>query len=74
MTEQALNLESLIGKVDRDLLVQGMQALHAQRIAAWNSQNAFAFRTGQAALNQAAFGIEEAANMLRRLGAGPGSL
>jgi len=65
-----LDLTPLVGKADRDLLVQGMQALHTQRVAAWNAQNAYANRTGQIALGQAAFGIDEAAAMLRRMGAG----
>lgn len=70
---EELDLTNLIGKADRDLLVQGIQALHAQRVAAWNSQNAFAHRTNQVVLNQAAFGIDEAVQMLRRLGAAPSS-
>ncbi len=69
----ALDLESLVGKADRDLLVHGMQALHAQRLAAWNSQNAFALRTGQVAVDRSAFGLDEASDMLRRLGAAPSS-
>ena len=72
MTE--LDLNTWLGQADRDLLVQGVQALHAQRVAAWNSQNAHANLTGQVALNPGAFGIDEAASMLRRLGAGPSVL
>ncbi len=60
-------------KADRDLLVQGMQALYAQRLAAWNSQNAYASRTGQVVFNRAAFGLDEAYDMLSRLGAAPSS-
>lgn len=70
----AMNLEELVGKADRDLLVQALQALHAQRVSAWNAQNAYANRTGQAPLNADVFGIDEAAAMLRRLGAGPSVL
>lgn len=69
--EAQLDLEKLVGKADRDLLVQGMQALHDQRVAAWKSQNAHAQLTGQMTLNQEAFGIDHAAAMLRRLGASP---
>jgi hypothetical protein len=69
-----LDLATLIGQADRELLVQGMQALHAQRVAAWNAQNSYAHKAGQVALNQAAFGIDETAAMLRRLGAGPSVL
>jgi hypothetical protein len=71
---ETLDLAGLVGQEDRDLLVQGMQALHAQRVAAWNAQNAYANRSGQVALNSAAFGIDEAARMLRRLGSAPSSL
>lgn len=69
-----LDLAALMGQADRDLLVQGMQALHAQRVAAWSAQNSYAHRSGQVALNQAAFSIDEAVTMLRRLGAGPSIL
>lgn len=69
-----LDLERLIGKADRDMLVHGMQALHEQRVAAWKSQNAYARSTGQVVLDQAAFGIDAAASMLQRLGAAPSSL
>jgi hypothetical protein len=71
---EQLDLEALIGKADRDLLVQGMQALHSQRLAAWHAQNAFANRVGQPAIDQASFGLDEAAQMLRRLGAAPSVL
>lgn len=70
-TMAKLDLEKLIGKADRDLFVLGMQALHAQRVAAWNAQNAHAHLTGQTALNAVAFGLDAAAAMLRRLGAAP---
>lgn len=66
-----LDLTAWLGQADRDLLVQAVQALHAQRVAAWHSQNAHANLVGQVALNPGAFGIDEAAAMLRRIGAAP---
>jgi len=58
-----LDLESPVGNSDSDLVVQGMQAPHAQQVGASSARNAYARRTEQTALNQATFGIDEAATM-----------
>lgn len=65
---------ALLATTGRDLLVRALQALHRERVAAYNAQNSFAYSSGQTALNEAAFGIAEVVAMLRAAGAAPNSL
>lgn len=68
-----IDLASLVGQEDRDLLVTGMQALWRERVAAWNTASNFAAQHDREAPDREAFGIDEASEMLRRLGAAPSS-
>lgn len=65
---------ALLASTGRNLLIRGLQALHRERVAAYNAQTSYACGSGQAALNEAAFGIAEVAAMLRAAGAAPSSL
>lgn len=69
-----LDLKDVVGKADRDLLVAGLQALHRERVGAWNAQCAFAFRMGREPMPRESFGIDEVVGLLRRIGSGPGTV
>lgn len=66
-----LNLEALVSASDRDLLIAGLQALHRERVAAWNSAISVAILAGREQPGWEVFGLAEAAEMLRRVGAAP---
>lgn len=60
----------LIGSApERDLLVTALQALHRERVAAWNAQTSWANQNGHEALQSNAFGIDQVSTALRRIGA-----
>lgn len=66
-----LDLETVVGKADRDLLVSG---LHRVRVGAWNAQCAFAFRMGGVPMPRESFGIDEVVGLRRCIDAGPGTV
>ena len=78
MSNEPLDLVRLVGQEDRDLLVTALQALWRERVAARKSVAAVSQLSPHAQnsfdliLNSdAVFGIHEAAQMLRRVGAAP---
>lgn len=71
--EEKLDLNALVDAKDRTLLVAGLQALWRERVAARNSMESVASINGQPLANDAMFGIDEVAAMLRRVGAAPAS-
>ncbi len=78
MNNAPLDLVSLVGREDRDLLVVALQALWRERVAARNAISVVAQLdpAEQKPIflvegNEAFFGIEVVAQMLRRVGAGP---
>lgn len=68
-----LDLKALVGDADRTMLVAGLQALHRERVAAWNAALSVAIIRNEKQLDRAQFGIDEVAGMLRRVGAAPSS-
>jgi hypothetical protein len=72
MTDE-LDLRELVSESDRSLLVAGLQALYRERNAAWNAAISVAILRGQKQPEAELFGLEEAAAMLRRVGAAPSS-
>lgn len=73
MTNQ-LDLKALVGDQDRTILVAGLQALHRERVAAWNAATSVASIRGEMPPSMEPFGLDEAAEMLRRVGAAPSSI
>lgn len=71
--ESELDLKSLVTEADRTLLVAGLQALHRERVAAWNAAVSVAIIRGEKQPAMELFGIDEVATMLRRVGAAPSS-
>lgn len=77
MRKDPIDLTSLIGQEDRDFIVVALQALWRERVAARNACEAVSHTTPheQKAFDlvngEALFGIEAAAQMLRRVGAAP---
>lgn len=71
--ENELDLKALVGESDRTMLVAGLQALHRERVAAWNAAVSVAIirNAKQPGIEQ--FGIDEVSEMLRRVGAAPSS-
>lgn len=74
MSNEPIDLTDMVGKEDRDLIVTAMQALHRERVSAWNSATSYAHQHGMDAPGMELFGINEAATMLRRIGAAPAPL
>lgn len=70
----SLDLKALVGEADRTILVAGLQALHRERVAAWNAATSVANIRGELAPGMEPFGLDEAAEMLRRVGAAPSSI
>lgn len=64
-------LTVLLSRPGRDLVVTGLQALHRERVAAWNAASVVAFSRDQAAPDMEMFGLDEVSDMLRKLGAAP---
>lgn len=71
--ENELDLKAFVGEADRTLLVAGLQALHRERVAAWNAAVSVAIIRGEKQPGMELFGIDEASTMLRRVGAAPSS-
>lgn len=69
--ENELDLKALVGEADRTLLVAGLQALHRERVAAWSAATSVAIIRGEKQPAMELFGIDEAAAILRRVGAAP---
>lgn len=69
MRNEPLDLAALVGQEDRDLLVTALQALWRERVAA-RAAVASVAQVGAPVADEA-FGIEEVATMLRRVGAAP---
>lgn len=68
-----IDLSALVGEADRTILVAGLQALHRERRAAWNSAVSVAILRGKPQPARELFGLDEASEMLRRVGAAPSS-
>lgn len=71
--DNELNLRALVSEDDRTLLVAGLQALYRERAAAWNAAISVAILRGQQQPARELFGLDEASEMLRRVGAAPSS-
>lgn len=69
--EKELDLKALVGEADRTMLVAGLQALHRERVAAWNAAVSVAIIRNEKQPAMEQFGLDEVAGMLRRVGAGP---
>ena len=68
-----LDLKTLVGEADRTILVAGLQALHRERLAAWNAAISVAIIRGDEQPARELFGLSEVSGMLRRVGAAPSS-
>ncbi|MBA9846586.1 hypothetical protein [Ralstonia pickettii] len=68
-----LDLRAVIGEADRALLVAGLQALLRERLAAYNTAVSVAILRGEPHPPREMFGLDEANNILRRVGAAPSS-
>jgi hypothetical protein len=68
-----LDLRALVSDEDRTLLVAGLQALHRERVAAYNAAVSVAIIRGDQQPGRELFGLSEASDMLRRVGAAPSS-
>lgn len=71
--ENELDLKALVSGADRTMLVAGLQALHRERVAAWNAAVSVAIIRNEKPPAMEQFGIDEVAGMLRRVGAAPSS-
>jgi len=71
--DNELDLRTLVSKDDRTLLVAGLQALYRERTTAWNAAVSVAILRGQEHPARELFGLDEVAEMLRRVGAAPSS-
>lgn len=71
--DNELDLKAIVGEADRTMLVAGLQALHRERVAAWNAAVSVAIIRGDKQPAMELFGIDEASAMLRRVGAAPSS-
>lgn len=71
--ENDLDLKAIVSDADRTILVAGLQALHRERVAAWNAAVSVAIIRGERQPGMELFGIDEAATILRRVGAAPSS-
>lgn len=71
MSKNELDLKALVGEEDRTLLVAALQALHRERVAAWNAAVSVAIIRGDTQPAMEQFGIDEVSTMLRRVGAAP---
>ncbi|ADC45351.1 MULTISPECIES: hypothetical protein [Cupriavidus] len=69
--DNELELRTMVGEADRTLLVAGLQALHRERLAAYNAAVYVAFIRGELHPPMAMFGLDEVHTMLRRVGAAP---
>lgn len=67
--ENELDLKALVSDADRTMLVAGLQALHRERVAAWNAAVSVAIIRNEKQPAMEQFGIDEVAGMLRRVGA-----
>lgn len=64
-----LDLNALVGPLDRLVLVNGLQALWRERVQAWNVASNYATSCNLPAPDRSLFGIGEVEIMLRRVGA-----
>lgn len=71
--ENELDLKALVSGADRTMLVAGLQALHRERVGAWNAAVSVAIIRNEKQPAMEQFGIDEVAEMLRRVGAAPSS-
>lgn len=63
-------IEQVTGN-DRDLLVTAFQALHRERVTAFHAACTACELSGKPSPDREQFGIQEASNALRRVGAAP---
>jgi hypothetical protein len=68
---QEIDLEALLGKADRRLIVLGLQALHRERVAAWKALCSIADEHGKVPPDMETFAFNEPENLLKRLGSAP---
>jgi EAL domain-containing protein (putative c-di-GMP-specific phosphodiesterase class I) len=68
---QEVDLEALLGKSDRRLIVLALQSLHRERVAAWKALCAIAEDHGKAQPAMETFALFEPEGLLRRLGSAP---
>ncbi|CAN7780789.1 hypothetical protein LJR296_007987 [Cupriavidus necator] len=71
--DNELNLRAMVGEADRALLVAGLQALHRERLAAYNAAASVAIIRGEPQPSMNMFGLDEVQAILRRVGAAPAS-
>lgn len=71
--ENELDLKALVSDDDRTMLVAGLQALHRERVAAWNVAVSVAIIQNEKQPDREQFGLNEVTEMLRRVGAAPSS-
>lgn len=73
VVENSIDLKALVGESERTLLVAGLQALHRERVTAWKAACSVAMIRGEKHPPMEMFGLDEASEMLRRVGAAPSS-
>ena len=73
VTDEQILLTDMLGKQRRDPIVAGLQALHRERVAAWDTTAAIAFSKGEKPLSRELFSTDEVAELLRIIGAAPSS-
>jgi len=69
--DDELDLRRLVSEDERTMLIAGLQALYRERNAAWNTAVSVAILRGAKQPERELFGLAEAAQMLRRVGAAP---
>lgn len=65
------DLQAVLPKAERDLVVHALQALWRERVSAFQVAERVSIERNAPPVDGSAFGIEEAARMLRRFGAVP---
>lgn len=65
-----IDLNALVGPKERELFVNGLQALHRERLAAFHVASRLCFGT-QRVPDRQQFGLEEVAALLKRVGSCP---
>jgi hypothetical protein len=68
---QEVDLQALLGKSDRRLIVLALQSLHRERVAAWKALCSIADEHGKVPPDMETFAFNEPENMLKRLGSAP---
>jgi hypothetical protein len=65
------DLESLVGNANRILIIRGLQALHRDRVDAWNLLSGIAIDRGIEPPAIQLFAVQEVSDLLKSIGAGP---